>query len=78
MYTKFDQPQLTIGEAFQEGWRLYRPHIKQYIWLELSMIPYLLAGLVVFCVGIYWSLAWLTVAEADFYDAAKAAEMTDF
>lgn len=78
VYSKFDAPELSVKEAIRVGWRRYQPHIKQYIWLELSMIPYLLAGLLVFCIGIFWPIAWVTVAEAEFYEAAKAEEMTDF
>lgn len=67
-YVINDHPEMTAMEALRESRRLMNGHKMQYFILNLSFIGWLLLGSLCFGVGTLWATAYMSTANAVFYE----------
>ena len=63
-----DHPEMTAMEALRESRRLMNGHKMQYFILNLSFIGWMLLGSLCFGVGTLWATAYMSTANAVFYE----------
>ena len=63
-----DHPEMTAMEALRESRRLMNGHKMQYFILNLSFIGWMLLGSLCFGVGTLWASAYMSTANAVFYE----------
>ena len=63
-----DHPEMTAMEALRESRRLMNGHKMQYFLLNLSFIGWMLLGSLCFGVGTLWATAYMSTANAVFYE----------
>ena len=63
-----DHPEMTAMEALRESRRLMNGHKMQYFLLNLSFIGWMLLGSLCFGVGTLWASAYMSTANAVFYE----------
>lgn len=67
-YVINDHPEMTAMEALRESRRLMNGHKMQYFILNLSFIGWMLLGSLCFGVGTLWATAYMSTANAVFYE----------
>ena len=67
-YVINDHPEMTAMEALRESRRLMNGHKMQYFILNLSFIGWMLLGSLCFGVGTLWASAYMSTANAVFYE----------
>ncbi len=63
-----DHPEMTAMEALRESRRLMNGHKMQYFILNLSFIGWMLLGSLCFGIGTLWATAYMSTANAVFYE----------
>lgn len=71
IYLRYDYPDLRIGQSLKKAWKMLKPSIWQYIWLQLSLIGWFVLGLLALVVGVLWANAYAYGVNAAFYEALK-------
>ena len=69
-----DHPDMTAMEALRESRRLMNGHKMQYFILNLSFIGWMLLGSLCFGVGTLWATAYMSTANAVFYEELVASD----
>lgn len=69
-----DHPEMTAMEALRESRRLMNGHKMQYFILNLSFIGWMLLGSLCFGVGTLWASAYMSTANAVFYEELVASD----
>jgi uncharacterized membrane protein len=69
IYLRYDHSELTTIQAIKGAWNLLRKHVGQYILLQLSLLGWMILGLLAFIIGMFWALAYTNTANAAFYQA---------
>lgn len=69
-----DHPEMTAMEALRESRRLMNGHKMQYFLLNLSFIGWMILGAAVFGVGTLWVSAYMSTANAVFYEELIALD----
>ena len=69
-----DHPEMTAMEALRESRRLMNGHKMQYFILNLSFIGWMLLGSLCFGVGTLWATAYMSTANAVFYEELLASD----
>lgn len=73
-YVINDHPEMTAMEALRESRRLMNGHKMQYFILNLSFIGWMLLGSLCFGVGTLWATAYMSTANAVFYEELLASD----
>lgn len=73
-YVINDHPEMTAMEALRESRRLMNGHKMQYFILNLSFIGWMLLGSLCFGVGTLWATAYMSTANAVFYEELVASD----
>ena len=73
-YVINDHPEMTAMEALRESRRLMNGHQMQYFILNLSFIGWMLLGSLCFGVGTLWATAYMSTANAVFYEELVASD----
>lgn len=63
-----DHPEMTAMEALKESYRLMKGHRLEYFKLQVSFYGWLLLGAICFGVGTLWAVAYMSTANAIFYE----------
>ncbi|OTN76824.1 hypothetical protein A5886_001903 [Enterococcus sp. 8G7_MSG3316] len=71
IYLRYDYPELTLGQSLKQAWRLLKPSLWQYIWLQISLIGWFILGLLALVIGVLWANAYAYALNAAFYEALK-------
>ncbi|WP_235505540.1 DUF975 family protein [Enterococcus sp. RIT-PI-f] len=71
IYLQYDYPDLRLMQSLKQAWRMLRPVLWQYIWLQLSLIGWFILGLLALVIGILWANAYAYGVNAAFYEALK-------
>lgn len=70
--TKFDFPDLAVGQCLSVGWKLLLPNLGRFFLLYLSFIGWGLLSTVTCFIGLLWLIPYANTCVAAFYDSARA------
>ncbi|MFZ4852591.1 MULTISPECIES: DUF975 family protein [Enterococcus] len=68
IYLRYDQPELGVLQSIKVAFALLRPHLGQYIWLQLSLIGWFILGFLALLIGMLWANAYAYAVNAAFYE----------
>ena len=68
IYLRYDQPELGVLQSIKVAFALLRPHLGQYIWLQLSLIGWFILGFLALMIGMLWANAYAYAVNAVFYE----------
>jgi uncharacterized membrane protein len=71
VWTKIDDPELTVTNALKYALFLMKGRFGQYVLLQLSFIGWYIIGGLAFAIGLLWVFPYRDVAIASFYDTAR-------
>ena len=69
-----DHPEMTAMEALRESRRLMQGHKMDYFLLQMSFYGWFLLGVLCFGIGTLWASAYLSTANAVFYEELIASD----
>ncbi len=72
-YLVVDQ-KMEVIEALRESWRMTNGHAWSVFFIGLLAIPVMIAGLIVFGVGVIVSIMWINMAVASLYQAVSLTD----
>ena len=77
-YIRNDNPGMSANDAITESRKLMEGYKMQYFLLQLSFIGWMILGMLCLGVGTLWVSAYMSTANAIFYEEVKAAKATQF
>lgn len=75
-FIKVDHPEYTATQCLDESRKMMNGHKWKLFCLELSFIGWMIVGSLCFGVGSLWVSAYMSAAEASFYEELKANTVT--
>ena len=74
-YIRNDHPEYSADQAITESCRMMNGHKMKYFLLQLSFIGWMIVGYLCCGVGTLWVKAYMSAANAHFYEELKRQEM---